>query len=194
MIALALLLATLAPDDGIADQIAHCGVARSQIESRYEPDLQDETATIATPGPALTESQLKCLVGLTLSGRILAFIDPAAQARFDPLFQVAARKAASQEARQWLAEHGLLDKLPVYDPARQTIAEYGASLESLCGVTPGTRLKASGANRLVFVPPANLDFDDAGSTAFQCIISAAFVADPEEKRFTLGIIGNEATR
>jgi len=191
MLAFSLLLAMLAPDDGLADQIAHCGIARDQITTRYEDMLQDETATIATPGPALTAPQLKCLVALTMSGRIFAFTDPAAQARFDPLLRASGRQAAQREARQWLADHGLLGKLPAYDPARQSLADFGVSLEALCGIPPGTRLRAFNADTLSFIPPANLDLDDASVTAFSCIVSATMGSNLEERGVTVGFIGNE---
>lgn len=190
MFTLALLLALAAPGDGLTDQIAHCGIARDQISVRHEEVLQDDVATIATPAAALTAPQLKCLAALSISGRIFAFTDPAAQKRFDPVVEREIRKAAVAEARQWLTDRNLLDRLPVYDPKRQSLAEFGLALEALCGIPAGTGIKAAGANQLTIVPPNDLNMDDATVARFQCIVSAGIAADPEMRSFTLGFTGN----
>jgi len=188
MIALALLFAALAPDDGLADQIAHCGIARDQIAVRYEDGLQDETATIATPAAVLTGNQLNCLAGLAMSGRVFVFADPAAQKRFDPVIATADRKAATAEARQWLADDGVLDRLPVYDPARQTLAEFGVSLESLCGLPAGAALRATG-KFLILAPPADPEPSEAELARFQCVISASIAANTAGL-YSVGFLGN----
>ena len=54
MIPFALLFAALAPDEGLADQIARCGVDRAQFEVRYEEAIEEETAIISTADSALT--------------------------------------------------------------------------------------------------------------------------------------------
>lgn len=190
MLTLALLLALATPDDGLADQIAHCGIALDQISVRHEDVMQDDVATIATPAAALTTPQLSCLAALSMSGRVFAFSDPAAQKRFDPLVEAASRKAAIVEARQWLTDHGLIDRLPIYDPKRQPLAQFSVSLEALCDVMPGTRLRAHGNTMLELLPPANFDMSDVELTRFQCTISASIAADPRGL-YTVGFIGNE---
>ena len=181
MLTLALLLATLGPES-LADQIARCGVARSQIKLRNEDIL--ETAVISTPAAALTSDHLACLVGLALGKKVFVFADPAAQARFDPLLEAAQRQANQAKARQWLSDQGLLARLPAYDPARGNLADFGVAIETLCGISPRSMLKPREAE-LVFVPPSDPMMDEAELKRFECLVSAIVVSDPDRRIFVI---------
>ena len=191
MSALALLLVMLSPQEDLADKIVRCGIDRAHVKVRHEELLQDDTAIISTPDAALTSDHLACLVGLAMGGGLFALADPAAQARFDPLIKASDRAAADSMAREWLSARGLLEKLPVYDPGRQTLAQYAVSLEALCGLGPGQGLGVTAGNAFLFVAPGLLGLDEARLETFQCLVSAAIAADLEPKGVTFGFIGNE---
>ena len=190
MIALALLLAALAPEESLADQVAACGVDRAQIRVEQDAHLQAEIATIATPDAALTEDLLGCLVDLAVTGYFIEFADPMVTARFTPQVNATSRRVAVHAARLWLANRGLLQKLPFYDPEAQTLPQFTQALEAMCGIAPGTRLKPLGAHTVTFV-----GLDKSGDDpALQCLFNAVVAADTDPEIVQFGITGNEAVR
>jgi len=199
MIALVLLLAAIAPDDGpeaaVADQVIRCGIDRTRVsvtDGAYAGDTPIADIAIATPDSALTRDQLDCLVRLATAGNWIRFGDPAAQARFDPLAGVALPKARLLEARQWLTDHHLLDRLPSYDPARDTLADIAVSLRALCGITGGVTLKAEGNALTLMGPDSNAD--EAGLASYKCLHSAAIVVSADPQRFYVSVVFNGAAR
>jgi len=198
MFALALLLAMPAPDDDltvIAEQVVRCGVDRAQVKvSDPATTLRGPIADIeiATPSAALSDGHLACLVPLATAGNFFTFTDPAAGCRFRPLAYAAWRAERRSESRKWLADHGMLDRLPGYDPAHQSMADFARTLRALCGVAGGVTVE-TGAEVIRLMTPDNGN-DPAGRDSFDCLFSAATHINGDPPKYTVVVVFNPESR
>lgn len=191
MIALALLLATLEPDEDIADRVVRCGVdlARVSVEEiGISPDGPFSEIHITMPDSAVTSDHLACLVGLAMAGHMIIFSDDATQSRFDPLDAAAWKKATEIRARDWLASHELLERLPVYDPAWQSVAAFATALETYCHAAPGT-LTVTRDGMLLLAAPGGQSAA-AAQADFECLFNAATIAGRSTEAYGLVVLGN----
>jgi hypothetical protein len=192
MIALALLLAMLAPEDDVVDRVARCGVDRARISVESEGSTGFYVA-ISSPNSALSRKQLACLYDI-LSIRegpyFFVFADPAVAKRFDHLSLTKNFEILRDEAREWLASRGLLDRLPAFDPERQTLGEFAGSLERMCDVAPGSRLKIEPGNRLTIAPSPTAMSDEAGTAVFDCLFNAMLAANDDLRLYTVDLVAS----
>jgi hypothetical protein len=167
MIALALLLAALAPEDSLADQIVRCGLVREAIAA---DDAPFPHVTVA--GEA-TDAQLDCVAAIWTRVPRVRFSDAAVQARFLPRYTDAAQRRAVAESRAWLANVQLLDGLPRFDPAHQSLAGFALALERLCGARPRSILRAHGHTLDIReVAPGRIPI-----RTIQCVMMSALASD-----------------
>ncbi len=158
-------------------RLAACGF--TGVESKFADELQSPVLIV---GPAAaTDEQLECAIRVARSAAALLILPEDLRERQTRI----ERRWGRDEARRWLAERGLLDRLPQYDAAKGVDASLARKLEALCGD------KAKGALR---AHPGMLTLDPewrarqlgAEDNATECLIQSAAATG-----VSFGFIGNE---
>lgn len=159
MIALALLAAD--DDATVRDAIVtrcEIPVERIGIEADEPNDIRIVTIRGAAP---LSDAQLDCFGTVVAEAAALA-----------PSFEDEAlgKHYARVAGRSNLMSMGLLERLPVFDPARDTLRRFARKLERLCKVRPGTMLEADDGN--IHLLRSALDLPSERYEPVICLISA----------------------
>jgi hypothetical protein len=184
LIALALLLLT--PQDGLMPGILRCGIAPVQVSVRYDTMLQADIVSLTTPSPAIDDKGIECLI-TAMRGVFLEAADPTLQTRYDRRLNERARAQMLPHYRQWLSERGLLNNLPRL-PRGGDVLRFARALETHCGIEAGTKLTP--LRGAFFTVKLNVPIGKA-DPAFDCLIAATFVSNPDPADFQLGFVGNE---
>jgi len=116
--------------------IAMCGIPANRLAVHTQDDGLGYGVMVKGSWP-LSDAQARCY-GIALSGPEGVF----------PIFEDAAlgERYAMLNARDALLEAGVLDRLPVFRPRRETLAAFAVRLERLCRARPHSALKAVGDN------------------------------------------------
>jgi hypothetical protein len=131
----------------VLSELATCGVASETVAVEYDSALDDFSFRIRRTPSVLDASQLACIARLQVAGAI-SFEDPETEAKFRLAADIALMTKMREDARVWLAQHNLLEGLPVFDPTASDLASYAQRLESHCGFPPGSALEVSGPKSL----------------------------------------------
>ena len=111
-----------------AERISRCGLG--QVTIRYDDLLQSDVLT-AREVTTVTDEQLGC------ADRAASYYDlelpSAVQPRYEAIRSERAAVLGRAEARQWLAEHGLLGRMPHYEKGITNEAIFTHQAEKLCG-------------------------------------------------------------
>jgi hypothetical protein len=167
-----------------AQQLAGCGF--SAVRPVFNETLQEEVLEVRDVVVA-TDEQLTCAAKVSLSTVYYLAVPDALRKRYDAIYWRLAKERDVASARQWLAERGMLARLPQYKEGEDEA--FAKQLEEFCGG------RAKGALQSEFGPHAispewvirELTPPDLGDDTLQCLTSSASAAG-----FKLGIIGNEA--
>lgn len=158
------------------------------VTIRYEDELQSDILTVKDV-MAASDEQLVCLDRATGFG-IFVELPQSIQPRFDAIREARASAIAKEDARQWLSEKGLLDRVPKYVAGTTDDVQFTRAVEKACGP------KADGAFQSKYgphvlspdwlnkfaMPPKPQDEEVIG-----CVFHALTLAG-----FSVGFIGNEA--
>ena len=167
-----------------AERISKCGLGAVTI--RYEEDLQSEVLT-AAGATSSTDEQLAC------ADKAASYYDlelpPAVQSRYDAVRQARVSGYFRKQSEAWLAQRGLLERVPKYEAGVTDDAAFTRQVENLCGP------RAQGAFRSehgfhVISPDwmqRTLKPGAEGFEVFTCLTNAVTVGG-----FEVGFIGNEA--
>ncbi|MEZ0242107.1 MAG: hypothetical protein ACAH11_01945 [Sphingomonas sp.] len=173
MIAFALLLLA-SPDPEAVRQaiIARCGIAPGRIAVEPQGDPPEGMIVIKGSAP-LKDRQIGCFgTVLAETGGIGFSIDDDA---IGERYEVLRKREMLAGARGYLRWRGLLRRVPVYRPQRESLAMFAHRLERLCGAPPGSVLRVEeGMIRLqdhVFAEGADPDFERT-----MCVFNASIVA------------------
>lgn len=188
--------AALPTHEQVMARVATCGVKPPRASIREEPEMGGDDVVRIARGPAITARQRACLVKASADMiTFMMFDDPDEQRAF---FMLEAQRQAKQEpreARKRLRQAGLLEKLPRYDPDRQTLKSYTGSLEALCGATPGSLLEPFGPNPdkpSLFTPKlAGLDPSPGSGERLFCVQDAITASNLADYGIRFGFVGNE---
>jgi hypothetical protein len=164
-------------------RIVGCGVPADAIRIDDEPELQEDVVRVRPIG-AIADDRLLCVARASLASAYYVFFEDSIQAHYWSLYWELHTEASRIAARQWLAERGLLEKLPTYDP-KGDLAAYARRLERICGIKRGTFLEARGGD-LTIEPPKNRR-DWPTNDAVICLSNAI-----ETAGIPMGFIGREA--
>jgi hypothetical protein len=166
-----------------AERVTECGLGPVTI--RYDDLLQEEILT-AAGAIAVTELQLEC------ADRAASYYDlelPAeTQPRYDAIRDARLSAHSLAEARSWLSQRGLLERVPQYKPGETDPATFTREAEELCGP------RAEGAFQSQYGPHAiNPDWAqrtlgpvDGATEVLECLLSVTRVAG-----YDFYLIGNE---
>lgn len=110
-----------------AKRVADCGVGAVTV--RADTDLGADVLVVEGSEP-VSDQQLACI------NKAASFYDvelpSSAQPRFDAIRDAVSAALMASEARKWLKAHGLLNRLPKYEPGVTDDAEFGRKVEKLC--------------------------------------------------------------
>lgn len=170
----------VSPEDA-AKRIESCGVGPVSI--RFDDLLRSHVLTVANV-TSVSDEQLQCI------DRAASYHDvelPASvQERFKTIREARWSAFALAEARSWLAQRGLLDRVPTFVSGKTDDAAFARQLEDLCG--PAAR----GAFQSQYGPHAIspdwiMGLGIKNQEALTCLLNVTQVAG-----FSIGFIGNEA--
>ena len=164
-----------------------CGL--KSLTASYEADLQSDVLTVHDE--AASDDALTCAAkAIDGSDYLMFFEADYLAARFNEVDMRLRKPRALANSKNWLAERGLLSKVPDFATSDMSDIVFARKVESICGAA-ATGALGENANPHQF----NYDFlleaqNDAGKrAAFECIMHVTVVAG-----FEIGFIGNEAVR
>jgi hypothetical protein len=168
-----------------AKRIEACGVGPVTI--RFDDLLQSHVLTISNAASS-SDEQLHCI------DRAASYHDvelPApVQVRFDAIRQKRWSAYAVAEARSWLTQRGLLDKVPTFVPGKTDETAFARQLEELCGPTARGAFQSSYGPHVIspeWIMGLGMPPKAKNQEALTCLLNVTTIAG-----FSVGFIGNEA--
>lgn len=166
-----------------------CGIDETRAIVEHDEDIEDRETGISGSQP-VSDDQMRCVAGAAARrGYFVEFADPILNGRFEALAAPQMREAGRKAARDWLAAHNLLDKLPVYN-RDEGLDSFAVRLELFCGFTPHAALQLSGPKTLTIVSSA-LPLAPSRSAKAECLLMALGASDLDSAGVSYGFIGNE---
>lgn len=173
----------------VLSDLAACGVASDNVSIQYESELQYFSVRINGAAPKLDGGQLACVARLELGGLIISFEDGEADAEFRSVARSVLRAKVRGEAIAWLTERGLLEALPLFDPATGDLASYAKRLEQHCGLVCGSILEVHCRNLLTIRRDADLRSD-----ALRLISHAVAASNLSDHGIAFGVLGSDTAQ
>lgn len=170
MLMLAALLLTPSPDDSAAlalrDRIVtSCGIAADRIVIAHSDGDKEPTIVLRDDAP-LGDIQLDCFgMQIATAGTVGFAIEN----------ETISRRYSALAATRVLDTLQRSAPLPVFDADKESVAAYAVRLERLCGVSPGSTLRAVRGNIEVLDTALNRKGDRA-FLRVHCTITAASAA------------------
>lgn len=167
-----------------AERVSRCGLGPVTI--RYDDLLQSEVLS-APQATVATDEQLGC------ADKAVSYYDLELPSPVQPRYEAMRAKRAAllsrSEAKQWLAEQGLSERLPTFEKGVTDENAFSRSAEEVCGP------RAKGAFDSAYGPHVlsphwierELGSGNFDSKAFRCLVSVAQAAG-----YDVGLVGNEA--
>jgi hypothetical protein len=168
------------PSKPPVEGLVQCGLEQKNFKVVYDDELQGYVIEISSSSGA-TNQNLQCVWDATWT-EFVHFEDKALQTAYDKMTSDRFTPLAIKDARDTLAQRGLLKDLPKRADF-PTAAAFAVAIERHCGVTSQV-LKASADSSLLIEPAGKSDPSYDQST---CLF-AAMIAAGETK---FGFIGNE---
>lgn len=170
--------------EAAAERVSQCGLGVVTI--RRDEFLQSEVLTAAS-ATSVTDEQLVCAD--KAAGYYDLELPTDVQPRYDAIREARLSAHFLAEAQGWVAERGLLERVPTYEAGVTDDAAFTRQLEELCGP------RATGAFQSEYgfhaIGPHwvqhNLQPFGDGAEVLTCLMNVARVAG-----FDIGFIGNRA--
>jgi hypothetical protein len=113
-----------------AQQVGRCGFP--SVALSYDGLL--EQYIVKVPGiQDAPDDQLRCAAQVSIATDYYIDFRAPLNRRYEQVYWPVAEGLGRADARQWLAKHGLLSKLPAYVPGKTDDLTYARELEQLCG-------------------------------------------------------------
>ncbi|MGN6818374.1 MAG: hypothetical protein ACTHJR_06840 [Sphingomonas sp.] len=178
------LLASSSPVAHFRHDLHSCGIDDARAIVEHDEGPEDREAGIAGSAP-VSDAQMKCIAAAAAQREyFVEFADPALSKRFIELTIAEQRESGRKIAREWLAQHHLLDKLPVLAPD-EDLASFAVRMENFCGFAPHTGLQLLGPKSVTLAGQARPD-----AAKVECLV-LAFGATDLREGMSFGLIGNE---
>jgi hypothetical protein len=167
-----------------ADRISECGLG--EVSIRYEEVLQSEVLT-AGGAKSVSDVQLAC------ADKAASYYDlelpPNVQPRYDAIRDARLSSHFLKEAQAWLAERGLLERVPEYQAGVTDDGSFTQQIESLCGPRAKGAFQSEYGFHAISPDWAQRNFKpfEEGAEVLTCLMNATRVAG-----FEIGFIGNAA--
>lgn len=162
-------------------QVVACGFGTAQVKS--DDMLQEDVIDIPSVA-TIGEGQLECVARASIRTSYYVIFPVPTKDAYQAIYWQLSREQAMVDARDWLAQRGLLDHLPVYDPQKSDIAAFARTLENRCGVKTAHVLKPIG--EMATFDEDVLLAESMDQDSFWCLTNAATVSG-----YPLGFIGRE---
>jgi len=168
-----------------------CGIEDTRAIVEHDEDVEDRETGISGSKP-VSDDQMHCIAAAAARrGYFVEFADPALDARFAALSAPQMREAGRKAARDWLAEHNLLDKLPIYS-RNEDLESFAIRVEHFCGFMPHVALQLSGPKRLTIASSVLLPPTSSGAKT-ECLFMALGANDLDSAGVSYGFLGNETS-
>ncbi len=175
----------------VIEAVAACGVAVASVHIAYEDELQSDVVKIADLG-GIDEERLACVRRAIHPFYIVEIENEDQRRAFYALADHENRRQLKEEAVSWLRTNGMLERVPSFEPERGVKA-FAQSVETACGLSPGSALEPVGENMLTFrreFLQRNLAASEYDGTA--CLMRMIAASDADEHDIRLAWIGNAA--
>ena len=169
-----------------AKRAAECGLAAVSLS--YDDLLQSNVLTLADAATA-TDGQLACIEMAASYHHVK--LPPHLEPRFDAIREARWSAVSLTAHREWLAERGLLDKVPRFVPGVTDKAAFAREVEKLCGPRAAGALQSRFGDHVIstdWLLNLPMSFKPKDLEPFSCLLAVAAVAG-----LKVGLIGNEAT-
>ncbi|HEX9954084.1 MAG TPA: hypothetical protein VGB48_02580 [Allosphingosinicella sp.] len=166
------------------ERLAACGLPGASI--RYDEDLQQEVLAV-TVSARVSDEKLAC------ADQAVSFYElelpTDLQQRYQKLRDDRLTAFDEQRAERWLAERGLLHKLPLKAPARSADAALVRAIERVCGRRAKGALRAESGFLTLNMRWLERRFEPGfrNEETMTCLLHAATVTGA-----SIGFFGNEA--
>ncbi|MEA3039583.1 MAG: hypothetical protein QOE79_2096 [Sphingomonadales bacterium] len=172
--------------DEAARQLAACGFPERSVRIGEDALLEEEVVAVGAGAASPSERQLGCAARASLATSVdLQFDSARTGTRYGRSYDALSRASALAESRRWLAERGLLGRLPAWDGTPEDLPTAAAGIERLCGLEPGSRFLLRFG---VLTLRAEWFEGETGSDELLCLARAVYAAGLQS-----GFIGNERT-
>ncbi|MGV1683934.1 hypothetical protein [Sphingopyxis sp. NJF-3] len=175
------------PEMPVIQDLVRCGLDRSGLSISFDDLLQGNVVTVARKAGG-EASQFTCIRSAVWGKVDISFDDEKLQSDYRSFEAVVGLAEVRWEARHWLAERGMLGKLPDFSvgtPPDKIVR----GIEEFCSIEPGKALSLYSPTSITFRP----DFlKIPASPEFECLIRALTAIDLEKHGLEFVIIGNEA--
>jgi len=166
-----------------------CGIDETRAIVEHDENIEDRETGISG-AKAVPDDQMRCIAAAAARrGYFIEFVDPALNGRFAALAAPQMREARRKFARDWLAEHNLLGKLPVYD-SNEGLDSFAVRVELFCGFAPHAALQSSGPKTLTIVSSV-LRRAPSPEAKVECLLMVFGASDLDSAGVSYGFIGNE---
>lgn len=153
----------------------------------YEAEFQSDVLTVHDE--AASDDALSCAaLKIEGSGFLMFFEADYLAARYSEVSVRLYQPRAMARSRSWLAERGLLAKVPEFVASGVSEFAFARKLESICGPAAAGALGGnSNAHQFNYDFLVQAQNDEKKRNAFECIMHVSVVSG-----FGLGFVGNEA--
>ena len=173
------------PEIAIVQDLARCGLKPAGLSISFDELLQSTVVTIARKAGG-SASDFKCIRSAAWGKVDLTFEDDKLGADYQSFSNAVGSTEVRWLARHWLAERGLLERVPTF-PIGTPPEEIATAIEKLCSIEPGNALELSSSN-LVTVRPSFLKIPI--DPRIECLFNVMIAIDLEEHGLNFGFIGN----
>jgi hypothetical protein len=175
------------PEIPVIQDLVRCGLDRTGLSISFDDLLQSNVVTVARKAGG-EASQFTCLRSAVWGKADILFDDEKLQSDYRSFDAAVALAEVRWEARHWLAERGMLEKLPEFSvgtPPDKIVR----GIEEFCSIEPGKALSLYSPTSITF----RSDFlKIPASPESECLIRAMSVIDLEKHGLEFVIIGNAA--
>lgn len=168
------------------ERAAECGL--EDATTRYDDVLESDILSVSH-AVSVTEAQLICLDSAIGFG-ILVELPSNVQPRFDAIRQARALEISRSKAREWLAQRGLLERVPKYVAGTSDDPAFMREVEQLCGVQTRGAIQSRNGRHVLnskWIKKRGSPPKAGELEAFSCLLNVTTVAG-----IKVGFIGNEA--
>jgi len=171
------------------EAIVACGVPAEKVGIAYEDELQSDLVRIGDLGGS-DEARFHCLRKTAHASYIVDVSTAPQREAYWAFTRREDHKLARAEARDWLKTHGILDRVPQYDP-RKGLKAFARALETACSIRPGSALETHDSfgltiRRSFFGDSMTTDVHDQ----LTCLLRMESASNAQEHDIGLAFIGN----
>lgn len=171
----------------IVQDLARCGLDPAGLTISFDELLQSTVVTVARKAGG-NASGFTCIRSASWGKVEVTFEDDKLGAGYQSFSNAVGSTEARWLARHWLAERGLLERVPKFAIGTPP-EEIATEIEKLCSIEPGKALELSSPN-FVAVRPSFLKIP--ADQRIECLFNVMIAIDLEEHGLNFGFIGNQA--